>query len=324
MFMNRPVAAAVTFALCFACGTVAAQVYPTQPVRVIIGFPPASTPDVVTRIVADRMAENLGRPVMVDNRPGAGGAIAAEAVARAPADGHTLMVDGCSASGTVYAFVLMERPPFDPFKDFTPVGRLMRDHWIVAVSPALGVGSLSELIAIGKSKPNALTFPSSGIGSSPHLQGERFRIRAGFEATHVPYKDNPIPDLVAGRTSFTVQSSAALVALIKSGKLKGLAVLSSERILALPDLPTTGEAGMPDLVYNAGICLYAVGGTPRAVVQRLNAALNQAVQTDVVKSRFAELGVEPAQGTPEDAEKYIRELMAQVDDLRLRVFGKAR
>jgi tripartite-type tricarboxylate transporter receptor subunit TctC len=322
--MNRPAVAAVRLALCFACGTVAAQAYPTQPVRVVIGFPPASTPDIVTRILAESMAQDLGRPVIVENRAGAGGTIAAEAVARAPADGHTVMVDGCSASGTVYAFVLMDRPPLDPFKDFTPVGRLMRDHWLVAVSPALRVSSLSELIAMGKAKPNTLTFPSSGIGSSPHLQAERFRIRAGFEAIHVPYKDNPIADLVAGRTSFTVQSSAALVTLIKSGKLKGLAVLSPERMNALPDVPTSGEAGMPDLVYNAGICLYAVGGTPRAVVQRLNAALNKAVQTDAVKNRFAELGVEPAQGTPEDAENYIRELMAQVDDLRLRVFGKAR
>lgn len=311
-------------ALCLECGTVAAQGYPTKPVRIVIGFAPASTPDIVTRILADRMGEDLGRPVIVDNRPGAGGIIAAEAAARAPADGYTLMVDGCSAAGTVYAFVLMNRPPLDPFKDFTPVGRLMRDHWLVAVSPALGIHSLSELIAIGKSKPNALTFSSPGVGSSQHLQAERFRIRAGFEATHVPYKDNPIPDLVAGRTSFVVQSSAAITTLIKSGKLKGLAVLSAERMNALPDVPTTGEAGMSDLIYNAGICLYAVGGTSGAVVGRLNAALNKAGQADAVKSRFAELGVEPVQGSPQDAEKFIRELMALVDDLRIRVFGKAR
>jgi tripartite-type tricarboxylate transporter receptor subunit TctC len=322
--MHRSRPAFLMLTLWFACGTAAAQAYPTHPVRIIIGFPPASTPDIVTRILADRMGEELGRPLIVDNRPGAGGTIAAEAVARAPADGHTLMVDGCSAAGTVYAFVLMNRPPLDPFKDFTPVGRLMRDHWIVAASPALGVNSLSELIAIGKSKPNTLTFPSTGMGSSQHLQAERFRIRAGFEATHVPYKDNPIADLVAGRTSFTVQSSAAIATLVKSGKLKGLAVLSPERMSTLPDVPTAREAGMPDLLYNAGICLYAVGGTPRAVVDRLNGALNKAEQSDGVKSRFAELGVEPVQSTPEDAEKFIRELMTLVDDLRIKVFGKAR
>jgi tripartite-type tricarboxylate transporter receptor subunit TctC len=323
--MYRSGRAALTLAvLCFVCTTAAAQTYPAQPVRVVIGFPPASTPDIVTRILADAMGQDLGRPVIVENRPGAGGTIAAEAVARAAPDGHTLMVDGCSAAGTVYAFVLMNRPPLDPFKDFTPVGRLMRDHWIVAVSPALGVNSLEELVALGKAKPSALTFPSAGVGSSQHLQTERFRMRAGFEATHVPYKDNPIPDLVAGRTSFTVQSSAAIATLIKSGKLKALAVLSPERMKTLPEVPTAGEAGMPDLVYNAGICLYAVGGTPRAIVVRLNAALNKAEQTEAVKSRFAELGVEPVQSTPADAERFIRELMALVDDLRMKVFGKAR
>ena len=314
----------IVAALCFTCGVVIAQGYPAKPVRIVIGFPPSSTPDIVMRTLADRMAADLGRPVLVDNRPGAGGTIAAEAVARAPADGYTLMVDGCSAAGTVYAFVMTNRPPLDPFKDFTPVGRLMRDHWIVAVSPALGINSLAELIAVGKEKPDALTFPSPGAGSSQHLQAERFRIRAGFDATHVPYKDSPIPDLVAGRTSFIVQSSAAIATLIKSGRLKGLAVLSAERMTALPDVPTAGESGMPDLIYNAGICLYAVGGTPRAVVNRLNAALTKAEQADAVKSRFAELGVEPVLGSPEEAGNYVRELMALVDDLRIKVFGKAR
>jgi tripartite-type tricarboxylate transporter receptor subunit TctC len=147
---------------------------------------------------------------------------------------------------------------------------------------------------------------------------------AGFDAVHVPYKDNPMPDLIAGRTSFIVQTSAAIATLIRSGKLKGLAVLSAERMSALPHVPTAAEAGMPGLTYNAGVCLYAVGGTPRAVVERLNAALNKAERTPAVKTRFADLGVEPVQGSPEDTEKYIRELMALVDDLRVKVFGKAR
>jgi tripartite-type tricarboxylate transporter receptor subunit TctC len=298
--------------------------YPAKAIRIVIGFPAGSTPDIVTRILAEKMGEDLRQPVLVENRPGAGGTIATEAVARAPADGYTLNVDGCSAAGIVYAFLMTERPPLDPFKDFTPVGRVMRDHWIVAVSPTLGVDSLAALVALGKSNPGVLTFPSSGAGSSPHLQAERFRMRAGFEATHVPYKDNPMPDLIAGRTSFTVVSSAAVASLIKSGKLKGLAVLSKERMGALPDVPTSAEAGMPDLIYNAGICLYAPGGTPRDIVLRLNAALNRAEQADAVKNRFAELGVETTQGSPDETASYIRELMALVDSLRTAVFGKAR
>ena len=311
-------------ALCFACGTVAAQGYPTKPVRIVLGFPPGSTPDIVTRTVGDKMAENLGQPVLIDNRPGASGIIAAEFVARAPADGYTLMVDGCSATGIVYAFVTAGRPPLDPFKDFTPVGRMMFDHWLVVASPALGVNSMSELVALGKSKPGALNFPSSGAGSSPHLQSERFRKRIGIDATHVSYKDSFIPDLMVGRMSFAVQSSAGVTSLVKSGKLKGLAVLSAQRMAALPDVPTSAEVGLPDLVYNAGVCLYAPGGTPHDVVLRLNAALNKSQAAEPVRQRLADLGVETVQGTPQDTAKYIAELMVQVDELRMTTFGKAR
>jgi tripartite-type tricarboxylate transporter receptor subunit TctC len=251
-----------------AAGPATAQSYPMRPIRIVLGFPPASTPDVVTRIVAERMAEDLAQSILVDNRPGAGGTIATQAVARASPDGYTLNVSGCSADGIVYAFVMTSRPPLDPFKDFSPVGRVMRDHWIVAVAPSLGVNSVAELIALGKAKPGTLTFPSLGIGTSQHLQAERFRSHAGFEATHVPYTSNPMPDLVAGRTSFIVQTSAAIASLVRSGKLQGLAVLSTERMSALPDVPTAAEAGIAGLLYNAGICLYAPGGTPESIIIR--------------------------------------------------------
>lgn len=298
--------------------------FPARPVKIVVGFPPGSTPDLVTRMVAERMGPDLGQPLIVENRPGAGSTIATEAVARAPADGYTLIVSGCSGDGIVYGFVMTGRAPFDPFTDFTPIGRVMRDHWVVAVSPSLGVGSVKELVALGKSKPGTLTFPSPGTGTSQHLQSERFRMRVGMDATHVPYKDSPLPDLIAGRVSYTVQGSAALVPHIKSGKLKGLAVLSTERLASLPDVPTAAEAGLPGLIYNAGVCLYAPGGTPKDIVARLNAALNKAAASDAVKQRFADLGVEAVQGTPEDTAKFIAELMALVDELRTAVFGKAR
>jgi tripartite-type tricarboxylate transporter receptor subunit TctC len=298
--------------------------FPARPVKIVVGFPPGSTPDLVTRTVGERMGEDLGQPVVVENRPGAGSTIATEAVARSPADGYTLIVSGCSGDGIVYGFVMTGRPPLDPFKDFTPVGRVMRDHWVLAVSPALGVGSLGELVALGKSKPGTLTFPSPGTGTSQHLQAERFRMRVGMDATHVPYKDSPFPDLIAGRVSYAVQSSAAVVPLIKSGKLKGLAVFSTARIASLPEVPTAAEAGLPDLLYNAGVCLYAPGGTPKEIVARLNGALNKAEAAEPVKQRFADLGVETVQGSPEDTAKFITELMALVDQLRTAVFGKAR
>jgi len=311
-------------ALSLFCGAVGAQMYPAKAVRIVIGFPPGSTPDIVTRILADKMGEDLRQPVLVENRPGAGGTIAVEAVARAAGDGYTLNVDGCSAAGIVYAFVMTERPPLDPFKDFTPVGRLMRDHWLVTVSPALRVNTVQELIALGKAKPGTLNFPSSGTGSSAHLQSERFRKRVGIDAIHVPYKSSAIPDLLAGRMSFAVQSSAAVTPLVQSGKLKALTVLSIARVPALPEVPTSSEVGLPDLVYNAGLCLYAPAGTPTGAVVRVSDALNKASAADSVRQRFADLGVETVQGTPADTVKFIGELMALVDRLRIEVFGKAR
>lgn len=307
-----------------AAASVAAEPWPTKPIRAVIGFPPGSTIDTVTRTLAERMAESLGQPVLVDNRPGAGGTIATLAVARASADGYTVNVSGCSADAIVYAFVMTSRAPLDPFRDFVPVGRLMRDHWVVVVSPVLGVNSISELVALGRSRPGTLTFGSAGTGTGLHLQAERFRMRAGFEAAHIPYKDSPFPDLIAGRLSFMVQSSAGVVPLIRSGKLKGLAVLSRERLASLPEVPTSAEAGMPDLVYNAGICMYAPGATPHEVVGRLNAALNEAAATPSVRQRFADLGLETVQGTPQDAARFVSELMSQVDAMRMAVFGKAR
>ena len=166
-------------------GTAAAQ-FPARPVKIVVGFPPGSTPDLVTRTVAERMGAGLGQTVVVENRPGAGSTIATEIVARSTADGYTLIVSGCSGDGIVYGFVMTGRAPFDPFVDFTPVGRVMRDHWVVAVSQSLGVGSLEELVALGRSRPGALTFPSLGTGTSQHLQAERFRLRVGMDATTCP------------------------------------------------------------------------------------------------------------------------------------------
>jgi tripartite-type tricarboxylate transporter receptor subunit TctC len=302
----------------------AALAYPSKPLRILVGFPAGSTPDVVTRTLSDKMTEDLKRPLVIENRPGAGGTIATEAAARAQPDGYTLLVSGCSGDGIVYAFIMTDRPPLDPFRDFTPVGRLMRDHWIVAVSPALGVSSVKELVALAKAKPGTLNYPSGGSGSSQHLQSERFIRRVGIDATHVSYKESPIPDLLAGRMSFAVQSLPAVAPLVKSGKLKGIATMSARRLEALPDVPTTAEAGFADLVYNAGLCLYAPGATPLAIVTRVNTALNKAQEAEPVRQRFAELGVEPVQMSVEETAKFVKELMALVDQLRITVFGKAR
>ena len=304
--------------------SMAQERFPARPVRLILGYASGSTPDVVTRILAERLTDALKQPVIVDNRPGAGGTVASELASRSAPDGYTLLVDGCSAAGIVYGYVMTGRTPLDPFKDFAPVGRLMRDHWLIAVSPALPIKSVAELIALGKAKPGWLTYSSGGIGSSQHLQSERFRMRVGIAVTHVPYTQSIFPDLMAGRVSFAIQTSPALMPHVKAGKLRALAVLSSGRIASLPDVPTTAEVGLPDLVYNAGVCLYARGGSPLAAMTRVNDALNATQGAEAVKRRYEELGLETVQGSIGDTARFVAELMAQVDELRLAVFGKAR
>jgi tripartite-type tricarboxylate transporter receptor subunit TctC len=294
--------------------------FPSRPVRVVVPWPPGQ--DVFARLPAEAMAEFLGQPVVVENRLGAGGSLAAEHVARAPADGHTLLIG--SSDAIIYSFVMTERAPLDPFRDFVPLARVTRDHWLLVASPTLGVGTVAELVALAKARPGQLNYATPGVGHSFHLQTERFCRRAGIEAVHVPYRDNYVPDLMAGRVSFVVQAAAPVLPQVAAGHLRGLAVLSAERLAGLPDVPTIGEAGYPDLVYNAGVTLFAPGGTPAPVVRRLNEAMNRAAASPALRRRFAELGLETVQGTPEDAARFLRDLIALQDELRAAVFGKAR
>ena len=301
-------------------GSAAAQGLPAKPLKIIVGLAAGGSIDLIARTIAEPMAQDSGRPVIVENRTGAGGTIASDAVARSPADGQTLFIGGLDA--VVYAYLMSNRKPLDPFKDLTPVGRITRDHWILAVSASLGADSVSELIALARSTPGGLTYVSVGNGSSVHLQGERFRHAAGIDAVPVPYKDSYIPDLAAGRVSYVVHITAALAPHIRSGKLKGLAVMSRQRIPSLPELPTIVEAGLPDLVYNAGLVLYATGGTSREVVAQLNRSLNRALTNETVRQRFTELGLEPTPGSTDDAGKYIVESMALQESMRKLAFPK--
>jgi tripartite-type tricarboxylate transporter receptor subunit TctC len=305
-----------------AVGDAGAQAFPAKPVKILVGVPAGSSIDFVARAVAGKMGDDLGKAVIVENRPGAGGTIASEAVARSSADGQTLFIGGVDA--IVYNFIMTDRKALDPFTDFAPVSRISRDHWVLTTTPALKVSSVSELVALGKSKSGGLIYASIGNGSTVHLLGERFRQLTGVEATHVPYKDSYLPDLETGRVFYIVHVTAAVAPHIKSAKLKGLAVLSAERLNVLPDVPTTAQAGVPDLVYNAGVVMYAAGQTKPEVIGRLNAAVRQAVTDESVRRRFTEVDIEPVQSNPDDAAKYLTNMMALQDRLRLAVFGKAR
>ncbi|MBL6458890.1 tripartite tricarboxylate transporter substrate binding protein [Belnapia sp. T6] len=288
------------------CGAAQAQqAFPSRPIRVVVPVPPGvSTNDLSARAVAEPLREVLGQPLAIENRPGASGILAAEAVARAPADGHTLFFGGIGA--IVDAFVLAGRPPLDPFRDFAPIHRLTRDHWVIAAAPTLGANTLAELVALARARPGTLTYASFGVGTAFHLHAARFCHRAGIEALHVPYRDSYAADLMAGRVSFVVQPAAPLQAHIAADRLRGLAVLSEARLGTFPDVPTIGEAGYPDLTFNGGAVFYAPGGTPEWVVGRLNAALNEVARVPAVRQRFAEMGLEALESSPEDAARYIR------------------
>ena len=289
-------------------GTQAQQAFPSRAVRVVVPVPPGvSTNDLSARLVAEPLSEALGKPVVIENRPGASGILAAEAVARAPADGHTLFYGGIGA--LVDAFILAGRPPFDPFRDFVPVHRLTRDHWVIAAAPTLGADTLAELVRLAQARAGALTYASFGVGTAFHLQAARFCRRVGIEAMHVPYRDSYVTDLMSGRVSFVVQPAAPLQEHVAAGRLRGLAVLSEARLDTLPNLPTIAEAGYPDLAFNGGAVFYVPGGTPEAVIVRLSAALNEVVRAAAVRRRFAEMGLEALEGSPADAAGYVRWVM---------------
>ncbi|MBP0493509.1 Bug family tripartite tricarboxylate transporter substrate binding protein [Pararoseomonas indoligenes] len=297
--------------------------FATRPIRIVVGVAPGiGTIDLTARAVADPMAEALGQPVVVENRPGAGGIIAAEAAARAAPDGHTLFLGG--ADTVVHAFLLADRPPLDPFKDFTPVSRATKDHWLVVAAPSLGVSTVAELAEAGRRRQGELNYASFGPGTVFHLVGARLAQRLGFEAVHVPYRGDYTSDLLAGRISYLVQPSALLLPHVQAGKLKALATLSPQRLPQLPEVPTIAEAGFPDLGFNMGIILWAPGGTSPEIVGQVNAAYARAAANPAVKGRLADLSLETVGGSVPEAAEFTRWFVGFVDDLRGKVLGKAR
>lgn len=299
-----------------------AQTFPAGPIKVLIGVAPGAPPDVVARTLAEAMGPLLGQPLVLENRAGAGGTLATSAVAAAAPDGYTLNVSGCSGDAITHAFVAQSRPPLTLFKDLTPVAQLMRDHWLVLVPASSGVTTLKELTAAPGSQP--LAYPSQGEGSSPHLQSARLAQALGFKALHVPYKESSMPDLVGGRLAYAVQGSAFASELVKSGRLRALAVLSRERLQALSDVPTAHEAGLTDYVFNGGVCLWAPGATPTAVLNRLNVALVAAQNQPKVRERFLTLGLDPTPLNVEETRRFVTDFAAEGARLRTAVFGTGR
>jgi tripartite-type tricarboxylate transporter receptor subunit TctC len=281
-------------------GAAVAQDYPSRPITLVVPFPPGGSTTIVARIVADKMSEALGQSIVVDNRGGAGGTVGSRAVAKSPADGYTILLGytGTLAIGpTLYGNV-----GYDPRTDFEPIGRIATAPNTLVVHPSLPVHSVPELIAYGKASPGKLNYGSAGIGTVSHVCGEYFATAAGIKITHVPYKGTgpAIIDLLGGHIPMAFAPVPATHENATSGKLRMLAVTSALRSTLLPDVPTIAEAALPGFEAVLRYGLVAPAGTPRAIIDKLNAALNAALRSDDVRARLALDGAEPLPSTPAD------------------------
>lgn len=293
-----------------------AQSWPTKPVRVIVPVTAGSATDVITRLVAERLSAQLGQNLVVDNRPGASGTIGIGAVAKAEADGYTLLVFSSSFTVTPITY---PGQPYDTARDFTGITPLGNVPNILVIAPSRGFRSVKELVAAAKAKPGALTYASIGTGSATQLSAERFRLGAGFEGVHVPFKGTPeaLADIITGRVDFYFCPVISVVQFVKEGKLLALATGSTKRSSALPDVPTTLEAGFPNSDYNFWIGMMMRSKTPRDIVTKLHQNTVKALQTPDTKERLGKIGAEPMIMTPEEFNAYIKaELVANAKLIR--------
>ena len=276
-----------------------AQSWPARPIRMIVPFPAGGPTDVLTRALADRLAPALGQAVVVDNKPGAGGTIGSDFVAKSAPDGYTLLM---ATSSTHSIGPYLGKVPYDPQKDFTPIVYVGKATNILVVSPTLGVHTVRELIELAKKSPGKLNYATSGVGSISHLTSEMFASMAGVKLVHVPYKGTQLSmaDLMSGQVAILFDSVLTAKPHIDAKRLVALAVSSRERSPLVPDLPTVGEAGLPGFDSWTWFGVFGPAGTPHAVVERVNAEMNRIVGDPAIKERFAQLGFETAGGTPAD------------------------
>jgi tripartite-type tricarboxylate transporter receptor subunit TctC len=280
-----------------------AQAWPQKPVRMVVAFPPGGSTDIAVRLLAERIAPALGQQVLVENRTGASGNVAAEFVVKQPADGHLVLATADALASTPHLYKLA----FDPAKDFVPVVQLTRQPVVLAAHPSLGVNSVAELIALAKMKPG-LAYATSGAGSLQHMAGEWFAKLAGIHLTHVPYKGGgqAVTDLVGGQVPLGSLGNTPLLPHYRAGKLKILAQTTRTRSASLPDVPTYEEAGQRGLVLEQWLGLFLAAGSPPAAVTRLNAEIGKALTEPAVRERFATYGLEAVGGTPEDFARLYR------------------
>jgi tripartite-type tricarboxylate transporter receptor subunit TctC len=290
-------------------GNACAQSYPTKPISIILPFPPGSGNDTVARIIGPKLTEELGQPVIVDNRPGAGGVIAADAAARAVADGYTLFLPSSSVAINTHS----ARAKYDMVRDFTAISVVGKLPFVLVVHASMPVGTIKELVALAKRRPKELNFASSGMGGTGHLLGELLRTSTGIDITHVPYKGSGAAsrELISGQVHMLFTNMSSMAPHVKSGRLKALGVSGSQRTTVLPNVPTMAEAGYPQLDIGTWFALVAPAATPRAIVEELNRRMVKILGMSDVRTQLGRQGVEPDPGTTEEAADFLKKDVAR-------------
>lgn len=286
------------FLFCSACGAYAAQQsYPYRPIRWVTPYPPGGSTTALSRLVGEKLSEVLGRPVVIDNRPGGNTVIGLDAVAKATPDGYTIV----QAGSTQIVISLLMRPPYDIFKDFAPISGLAKTNYILVVNPSLPANTLQEFIAYAKARPGQLNVASVATGSSQHLMGELFNILSGVKMQHIPYKGGAqgIVDLMGGQVQASFSNAINVIPHIKSGRLKGLAITGQQRTVSLPQLPTYAEAGLPQYDPKNWQGVMAPAGTPREIVNRLSSEIRSILAMPDIVEKLVNSGAEPFPTTPE-------------------------
>jgi tripartite-type tricarboxylate transporter receptor subunit TctC len=305
--MRRSLLWVVAIAACIAHGEALAQSqsWPTKRVTVVVPFTAGSATDIMARTVAKRLSEQLGQPFIVENRPGAGGTLGMAAVARADADGHTILIHSSSYTITPTTY---PTTPYDTMRDLTGITPLALLPQVLVISPDKGIKNVQDLVRAAKAKPGAMNFASAGVGTATQLNAERFRLGAGIEVVHVPFKGTPeaLTEILAGRVDYYFCPVNAVLQLVGDKKLLGLAMGSSKRSAALPDLQTTLEAGIPNSDYNFWVGMAVPSKTPREIVTRLHAETAKALDDKEVRASMAKLGAEPMLLGLDEFATYIR------------------
>lgn len=280
--------------------------YPTRPVQLVVSFPPGGSSDFFTRSIANELSKAWGQPVVVDNRPGAGGNIGAQFAARARPDGYTLYMS--SLNTHAINPTLYKNPGFDHIKDFTPISKIATVPNVLVVNPALPVKSVAELVKFVKAQPSGGFYASSGAGTGPHISMELFKSMTGTQMAHVPYKGSApaMADVMAGTVPMEMDNLPAVLAQIKAGKLRALAISSRTRSPELPDVPTMVEAGVPGYEVTSWWAMFAPAGTPAEIVSKVNADVVKALNAAHIKEQFAKQGATPAPSTPAELAELVR------------------